>query len=58
MRAFGRHPIGHLDIYFFDLHRFGGGGGGGGGGGDSSGGVVAVALVVVNSSILVFIEKT
>ena len=54
MRAFGRHSIGHLDIYIIDLHHFGGGSGDSGDGG--SGGVVAVALVVVNSSILVFIE--
>ena len=31
------HPVGPLDIYFFDFHRFDDGGGGGGGGGGGSG---------------------
>ena len=45
------HPVGHLDIYCFDFHRFGGGGGGGGRSiswDDSQ---------LTDSSILVFIEK-
>ena len=55
------HRVGHLDIYFFNFHRFNGGGGGGGGGsGSSGGGSRSISWddpLLTDSSILVFIEK-
>ena len=60
------HPVGPLDIYFFDFHRFGGGGGGDGGGSGGGGGSSGVSgghsiscddPLLTDSSILVFIEE-
>ena len=53
------HPVGHLDIYFFDFHRFGGGSGGGGGSSGVGGGrsISWDDPLLAESSIMVFIEK-